>query len=115
MDVPFVPQRFTTTKSTKAFDIDTAICVCNQKATQRDKLIEYHNNPCINETFFHLSCMNYKRKPNNAKTTWICPDCIAANLHDSKAKVKVTNVNNVHASSIVSTPKKGNLNNYNYF
>ena len=58
--------------------------------------------------------MNYKCKPNNAKTTWICPDCIAANLHDPKAKVKVTNVNNIHASSIVSKPKKGNLNNYNY-
>ena len=59
--------------------------------------------------------MNYKRKPNNAKATWICPDCIAVNLHDSKAKVKVTNVNNVHASSIVSTPKREiYLNNYNY-
>ena len=37
MDMPFVPQRFTTTKGIKAFDIDTAICVCNLKATQRDK------------------------------------------------------------------------------
>ena len=26
----------------------------------------------------------------------------------------MTNVNNVHASSIVSTPKNGNLNNYHY-
>ena len=118
MDVPFVPQRFTTTRSDettkKAVDVDAAICVCNQKATQSDKLIECHNNPCINGKFFHLSCMNYKRKPNNAKTIWICPDCSAANLHDTKAKVKVTNVNNVHASSIASTPKTGNLNNYHY-
>ena len=117
MDVPFVPQRFTTTRSDettkKAVDVDAAICVCNQ-ATQSDKLIECHNNPCINGKFFHLSCMNYKRKPNNAKTIWICPDCSAPNLHDTKAKVKVTNVNNVHASSIASTPKTGNLNNYHY-
>ena len=89
----------------KAVDIDTAICICNQKATQSDKLIECHNNPCINGTFFHLSCMNYKCKPNSSKTTWICPDCGRANLHDTKAKVKVTNVNNVHASSTVNTPK----------
>ena len=53
----------------EAFKLDTAICICNQKATTSDKLIECHNNPCANGTFFHLSCMNYKHKPNNAKTT----------------------------------------------
>ena len=113
---PRKPQRSARSDDTtkKAVDIDKAIFVCNQKATQSDKLIECHNNPCINGKFFYLSCMNYKCKPNNAKTTWICPDCSAANLHDTKAKVKVTNVNNVHASSIVSTPKKGNLNNHHY-
>ena len=89
----------------KAVDIDTAICVCNQKATHNDKLIECHNNPYI---------MEICSKPNNAKTTWICPDCSGANPHDTKAKVKVTNVNHVHASIIVSTPKNGNLNNYHY-
>ena len=58
----------------------------------------------MNGKFFHLSCMNYKRKPNNAKTTWICLNCSAANLYDTKAKIKVKNSNSV------STPNNGNLN-----
>ena len=32
--------------------------------------------------------MNYKRKLN-AQTTWICPNCSAANLYDTKTKIKV--------------------------
>ena len=83
----------------KAVKLDTAICVCNQKATAIDKLIECHNDRCMNGKFFHLSCMNCKRKPNNAKTTWICPNCSAANLYDTKAKVKVKNSNSVKAST----------------
>ena len=96
----------------KAVKLDTAICVCNQKVTANDKLIECHNNPCMNGKFFHLPCMNYKRKPNNAKTTWICPNCSVANLYDTKAKIKVKNSNSVKASTCnsVSTPNNGNLN-----
>ena len=52
--------------------------------------------------------------PNNVKTTWICPDCSAANLQNSKAKVNDTNVNNLNASNILSAPKIVNLNNYHY-
>ena len=47
---------YDTTK--KAVKLDTAICVYNQKATANDKLIECHDNPCMNGKFFHLSCMN---------------------------------------------------------
>ena len=56
--------------------------------------------------------MNYKRKPNNAKTTWICPNCSAANLYVTKAKIKVKNGISVKASTCnsVSTPNNGNLN-----
>ena len=49
----------------KAVKLDAAICVCNQKATESDKLIECHNNPCMNGKFFHLSCMNLRIKIND--------------------------------------------------
>ena len=95
---------------------DTTICICNQNATTSDKRIKCHNNPCMNGKFFHFTCMNYKRKPNNAKTTWICPNCSAANLYDTKSKIKVANSDNVKASAchIVSTPNNGNLNNCHF-
>ena len=34
------------------------------------KLIECHSEPCNNGNFFHMSCLNYKRMPNNAKTIY---------------------------------------------
>lgn len=110
------PQRPTGSDDTtqEAHDLDTATCVCSQKATQTDKLIECHNKPCTSGIIFLLSCMNYKGKPNNANTTWICPDCSAANLQNSTAKVNVTNVNSVNAFNILSARKNGNLNNYHY-
>ena len=46
----------------------------------------------MNEQFFHLTCMNCKRKPNYAKTTWNCPNCSEANLYDIKTEVKVVNL-----------------------
>lgn len=60
--------------------------------------------------------MNYKCKPNNAKTTWICPNCSAANLYDTKTKIKVANSDNVKASTCnrVSTLNNGNLNNRHF-
>ena len=61
--------------------------------------------------------MNYKRKPNNAKTTWICPNCSAANLYDTKTKIKVANSEKIVKASTcnsVSTPKNGNLNNCHF-
>ena len=62
--------------------------------------------------------MNYKHKPNNAKTTWICPNCSTANLYDTKTKiqVKVANIDSVKPSSCnsVSTPNEGNLNNCDF-
>ena len=52
-----------------------SICVCMAKPQNGDKLIECHSEPCNNGTFFHISCLNYKRMPNNAKTTWQCNGC----------------------------------------
>ena len=94
----------------EAVKLDTAICICNQKATTSDKLIECHNNPCMNGKFFHLTCMNYKRKPNNAKTTWICPNCSAANLYATKTKVARGDSVKASTCNSVSTPNNGNLN-----
>ena len=60
--------------------------------------------------------MNYKHKPNNAKTAWICPNCSAANLYDSKTKIKAANTDSVKPSSCnsVSTPNNGNLDNCDF-
>ena len=58
--------------------------------------------------------MNYKHKPNNTKTTWICPHCTTANHYNTKAKIKVTYDNSVKASTCKqcqhSIPNNGNLN-----
>ena len=61
MDVPCVPQSSPPQKpqrtsmsddtTKKAVKPDAAICVCNQKATASDKLIECPNNPCMNGKF----------------------------------------------------------------
>ena len=53
-----------------------AICICQKKALENDKLIECHGSKCENGTLFHLPCLNYKRMPNNHKTTWVCFGCI---------------------------------------
>ena len=59
-----------------------------------------------------MTCMNYKCKPNNAKTTWICPNSSAANLYDTKTKIKVANSDSVKPSTCNSlrTHNNGNLN-----
>ena len=51
------------------------ICVCKAKAESNAKLLECHNVSCSNGKFFHLGCLNYKRLPNNSKSTWQCPAC----------------------------------------
>ena len=51
------------------------ICTCQKKAQASDKLLKCHNELCSSGKFFHLSCMSYKRYPNNAKTSWVCNNC----------------------------------------
>lgn len=55
-------------------DLDV-ICTCKSKPSAGDKLLECHNVSCNNGNFFHLTCLKYKRMPNNSRTTWICPGC----------------------------------------
>eukprot|EP00794_Sanderia_malayensis_P002558 gene2558-2954_t len=62
--------------STKALSLES-VCICQQKAKIEDKIIECHNPLCENGKFFHISCLGYKRKPNNSKTTWQCDKCKA--------------------------------------
>ncbi|KAI8519156.1 hypothetical protein Bbelb_024130 [Branchiostoma belcheri] len=71
------PQKQTRTRSTapqKALSLQS-VCVCQKTPLQTDKLLECHNNGCESGKFFHLTCINYKRMPNNASTTWVCSDC----------------------------------------
>ena len=46
------------------------ICICKVKAKHCEKLIECHTVSCNHEKYFHLSCLNYKWMPNNAKNIW---------------------------------------------
>ena len=72
--------------------LDTAICICSQKATTI--LVRM-------ESFSIL----------HAKTTWICPNCSAANLNNTNTKIKVANSDSVKPSTCnsVGTPNNGNL------
>ena len=51
------------------------ICICRQQPQKNDNLLECLNESCENGKFFHLHCLNYKRRPNNSKTTWRCDKC----------------------------------------
>ena len=62
--------------TTKALALEN-VCICHQKAKIEDKIIECHNPCCENGKFFHISCLGYRRKPNNSKTTWQCDKCKA--------------------------------------
>ncbi|XP_031565267.1 uncharacterized protein LOC116300529 [Actinia tenebrosa] len=70
--------------SSKALALD--ICICKSKAKNTDKLIECHNPVCKNGTFFHLACLSLKRMPNNANSTWLCPDCKKNQAQSNKKK-----------------------------
>ena len=58
----------------KALSLDS-ICVCQAVPQQSDKLLECHGDDCQSGKFFHLTCLGYKKLPNNSKTTWKCTDC----------------------------------------
>ena len=57
--------------TTKALALES-VCICRQKAKIEEIIIQCHNPYCENGQFFHISCLGYKRKPNNSKTTWQC-------------------------------------------
>ena len=55
-----------------------AICVCHLKPKVNERLLKCHGDNCQNGKFFHLKCLDYKRMPNNSKTTWMCSCCKVA-------------------------------------
>ena len=61
-----------------ALNCDT-ICTCQSKPNSTDKLLECHGATCKSGKYFHIHCLNLKRMPNNAKTTWKCAGCKKAN------------------------------------
>ena len=44
-----------------------SVCLCKQKANTFDKLVECHNSSCQSGKFFHLECINLKRRQITAK------------------------------------------------
>ena len=54
-----------------------SICVCNAVPDKNDKLLCCNSGHCKYGKYFHLSCLKYKKLPNNSKTTWICQWCKA--------------------------------------
>ena len=55
-----------------------AICVCHSKPRVNERLLKCHGENGQNGKFFHLNCLDYKRMPNNSKTTWMCRSCKVA-------------------------------------
>ncbi|CAB4037283.1 Chromatin modification-related YNG2 [Paramuricea clavata] len=104
--------------SSEAMDLDI-ICTCKSKPCASDTLLKWLNKSCNNGKFFHLTCLKYKRMPNNSQTIWICPGCRKSSniTKSSKNKdditfVKILHVNNNHwvcISSINCQPGYVNL------
>lgn len=68
------------------------------KPCASDRLLKCLNKSCNNGKFFHLTCLKYKRMPNNSQTTWICPGCRKSSniTKSSKNKDDITFVKVVH-------------------
>ena len=56
-----------------------------------------HNLLCENEQFFHLACLNFKRMPNNALTTWQCMGCKSGNKGKLNTKEAEEAKDSLHA------------------
>lgn len=55
------------------------VCNCQAVPLQSGKLLECHSEDCQSGKFFHLTCIGYKKMPNNSKTTWKCTNCKKGN------------------------------------
>ena len=52
----------------QALSLDS-VCIRQAVPQQSDKLLECHSKDCQSGKFFHLTCLGYKKMPNNSKTT----------------------------------------------
>lgn len=81
-----------------------SICICKAKPKAGEKLLKCHSTNCQNGFFFHLQCLQYKRMPNNSKTTWVCSDCkvnLASPTTCSSYNDSATTSNSIHDLSSV--------------
>ncbi len=62
------------------------VCICKSKLIVGEKLLKCHNDSCENGSYFHLSCLQYKRMPSNCKTTWLCQWCKCRGIQHEKPK-----------------------------
>lgn len=92
-------------KCQEALKLDS-ICLCKKKPLQSDKLLKCHSESCASGKFFHLSCLNYKRKPNNAKTTWLCPTCALNNVKTKQTKTNKNATSNFNLDSFTHKSPK---------
>ena len=78
-----------------------SICICKAKPKVGEK--KCHSTNCQNGNFFHLQCLQYKRMPNNNKTTWVCSDC-KVNLASPTtcSSLNTTTSSSIHDLSSVS-------------
>ena len=69
----FCPFRFRSKKD----KLPLEVCLYIKKVTRTEikSLLKYVNSECSNSTYFHLDCLNPKRRPNNYKTNWLCSAC----------------------------------------
>ena len=60
-----------------------------------------HGTACEKGKFFHLSCLGFKRMPNNSKTTWQCEYCRPKPNSNSKFVELTTSTSSAtHASPV---------------
>ena len=80
----------------------SSICICNTKAAPTDRLLECHGVACEKGEFFHLSCLGFKRMPNNSKTTWQCEYCRPKPNSNSKFVERTTSTSSATHASLVT-------------
>ena len=77
-----------------------SICTCAKKAKMGEKLLHCHNENCCHGIYFHLSCLGYKKLPNNAMTTWVCHQCkVGHSSAQSSALIQTKGVSAVKSSA----------------
>lgn len=99
-----------------ALNCDT-ICTCQSKPNSTDKLLECHGATCKSGKYFHLHCLNLKRMPNNAKTTWKCAGCKKANASATATTTCISSsaITTSASSTVLSSESSTSVDNVSAF
>ena len=99
-----------------ALNCDT-ICTCESKPNSTDKLLECHGATCKSGKYFHLHCLNLKRMPNNAKTTWKCAGCKKANASATATTTCISSsaITTSASSTVLSSESSTSVDNVSAF